>query len=233
MKRIMFIGACDKSDLLLYVSKLLTQAEQKVLLVDATREQYYSYAVPKIDAEYKITEFEGFDVAHGLFNYDLLEDYFHTNQEKLHSYDAVIIDTDRAEDIGHWSEIEHHLLVSTYDKPTIEKNVHLVRSLFATRDSSELRMLKVIVQEVACAITEEYIESTLTEFPIQWTEPSYPVYFDETDYAVKIDNQFNYRLNIKPLSKDYKVTIMELAQLISGLPDGVVKKALKLAEKRK
>jgi len=80
MKRILFIGACDKSDLLPYVSKLLTKAEQKVLLVDATREQYYSYAVPKIDAEYKITEFEGFDVAHGLYNYDLLEDYFHTHQ---------------------------------------------------------------------------------------------------------------------------------------------------------
>ena len=39
MKKIGFIGAYDKTDLIVYVAKILTTLDQKVLVIDATVNQ--------------------------------------------------------------------------------------------------------------------------------------------------------------------------------------------------
>ncbi|KEO82783.1 hypothetical protein [Tumebacillus flagellatus] len=234
MKKMLFAGACDKSDLLLYIGRVLALADQKVLLVDATREQVYQDSVPKIDAEYRVTEFEGFDVANGFASYEDLQSYMDGEQEKLDAYDCLLIDTDRPDAVASWGDIAHHALVTTYEKRTIRSNQDLIEAFFSARDDdSEVLFQKVILREVESQINEEYVESTISEYPIRWSDPSYPVFFDDVDYAVKIENQFNERLVMKRLSKSYKQSIQELALLISGLPDSDIKKAFKLAERSK
>ncbi|MBL0385846.1 hypothetical protein JJB07_04210 [Tumebacillus sp. ITR2] len=234
MKKMLFAGACDKSDLLLYIGKVLALADQKVLIVDATREHLYQYSVPNIDREYHVTEFEGFDVANGFTSYESLQTYMDAEQEKLDAYDCLLIDTDRPDAVATWGEIEHYALVTTYEKRTVRANQDLIEGIFsARRDESEVLFQKVILREVDCQINEEYVESTISEYPIQWSDPSYPVFFDDVDFAVKIENQFNERLAMKRLSKPFKQGIQDLALLISGLPDSDIKKALKQAERSK
>jgi hypothetical protein len=234
MKRMLFAGACDKSDLLLYVSKLLTKLDLKVLLVDATNEQQYNYSIAKVDNEYKITEFEEFDVASGFSSWEELETYFQSQQEKLAFYSYLIVDTDNPDSIAKWGEIEHHMLVTNLEKRCLHQNVELIKSLFETKDKTTLvRFFKVILQAVDCGIDEEYIEAMYSEFPIQWTEPSYAVYLDDVDYATKIENQYNSHLQIKTLSKPFKEVIMDLVELISGLKEQEIKAAWKQAERRK
>ena len=67
MKKIGFIGAYDKTDLILYVSKVLEQADKKVLIVDTTVNQKSKYLVPVINpTKSYITDFEGMDIAVGV-----------------------------------------------------------------------------------------------------------------------------------------------------------------------
>lgn len=64
MKTIGFIGGYDKLDFLLYVARILTLADKRVILIDATTTQKTKYVVPTISpTQSYITEFEGFDVA--------------------------------------------------------------------------------------------------------------------------------------------------------------------------
>ena len=49
MKNIGFIGAFDKLDLLLYISKILNMLGKKVVIIDTTLEQKYKYIVPVIN----------------------------------------------------------------------------------------------------------------------------------------------------------------------------------------
>lgn len=64
MKTVGFIGGYDKLDFLLYVAKILTLAQKRVILIDTTIMQKSKYVVPTISpTQSYVTEFEGFDVA--------------------------------------------------------------------------------------------------------------------------------------------------------------------------
>ena len=66
MKKIGFIGAYDKTDLILYVAKILTDTNKKVLVIDTTITQKSRYVVPSIaPSKCYVTEYEKFDVAIG------------------------------------------------------------------------------------------------------------------------------------------------------------------------
>jgi len=64
MKKIGFIGAYEKTNLLLYIAKMLVLMRKKVLVIDTTRSQRARYIVPCMTPSvYYITEFEAVDVA--------------------------------------------------------------------------------------------------------------------------------------------------------------------------
>ena len=49
MKRVGFIGAYNKTDMIIYIAKMLSIADKKVLIIDATTEQKAKYIVPTIN----------------------------------------------------------------------------------------------------------------------------------------------------------------------------------------
>lgn len=66
MKKIGFIGAYDKTDLIIYISKLLVENGLKVLVIDGTTLQKTRYTVPCITpSKYYITTHEDIDIAIG------------------------------------------------------------------------------------------------------------------------------------------------------------------------
>ena len=92
MKKVGFIGAYDKTDLILYVAKTLAELNKSVLFIDATILQKARYIVPCIaPSKYYVTEYEKIDVAVGFNNIDELKKYL--GLEEL-QYDAVLIDID-------------------------------------------------------------------------------------------------------------------------------------------
>ena len=48
MKKVCFIGGYKKTDMILYIAKMLTLANKSVLVIDATTEQRAKYVVPSI-----------------------------------------------------------------------------------------------------------------------------------------------------------------------------------------
>lgn len=84
MKKIGFIGAYDKTDLMLYVAKVLVEAEKKVLVVDATVLQKARYIVPCIaPSKCYITEYEKIDVAVGFNNLEEIKKYLSVEELRL------------------------------------------------------------------------------------------------------------------------------------------------------
>ena len=69
MKKIGFIGAYDKTDLIIYIAKILTTLKKKVLVIDATTKQKARYVVPVINpTKMYVTEYEEIDIAVGFPN---------------------------------------------------------------------------------------------------------------------------------------------------------------------
>ena len=95
MKKIGFIGAYDKTDLIIYIAKILTVLNQKVLVIDATINQKARYVVPVINptTEY-VTEYEDIDIAVGFQNVEGIKRYIGLSEEQELEYDIILIDTD-------------------------------------------------------------------------------------------------------------------------------------------
>ena len=69
MKKVCFIGGYKKTDMILYIAKMLTLANKRVLVIDATTEQRAKYVVPSIKPTFSyITNYENIDVAIGFLN---------------------------------------------------------------------------------------------------------------------------------------------------------------------
>lgn len=84
MKKIGFIGAYDKIDLMLYVAKAITEMNKTVLVVDATTLQKARYVVPCMaPSKCYITEYENIDVAVGFNNLEEIKRYLGVDELRL------------------------------------------------------------------------------------------------------------------------------------------------------
>ena len=84
MKEVGFIGAFDKTDLIIYIAKILTVLGQKVLIADTTITQKAKYVVPALNPTLSyITEFEEIDIAVGFKNIEGIADYTNRSIETL------------------------------------------------------------------------------------------------------------------------------------------------------
>ena len=106
METIGFIGSYDKTDLIIYIAKVLTIAGKKVLVIDDTIEQKAKYVVPVINpTKAYITEFEKIDVSVGFSNFEEIEKYLGLSEGKELEYDICLIDIDSTEE----TTLLHHL----------------------------------------------------------------------------------------------------------------------------
>ena len=76
MKKIGFIGATDKTDMIVYVAKIVKEIGKKVLVIDSTILGKARYIVPTISpSRLYITSFEEIDVAVGFKSVEEIKDY--------------------------------------------------------------------------------------------------------------------------------------------------------------
>ncbi len=84
MKKIGFIGAYDKTDLILYIAKAVVEMNKKVLVIDTTILQKARYIVPCIaPSKCYITEYEKIDVAVGFNNLDDIKKYLSVEELRI------------------------------------------------------------------------------------------------------------------------------------------------------
>ena len=79
MDKIGFVGAYDKTDVILYIAKIISLIGKKVLVIDSTINQKAKYVVPVINpTKSYITNFEGMDIAVGFNNLQQIQEYLGT-----------------------------------------------------------------------------------------------------------------------------------------------------------
>ncbi|MCM3130506.1 hypothetical protein PUW24_00025 (plasmid) [Paenibacillus urinalis] len=207
MKHILFVGNYDKTDLLFYIAKLVSQVK-RVLIADCTLTSRYMHAYPKVEMNTTLQEYDHFDVAEGLKSYSDLEVHL-----KKGEYDIVLIDAENEEALRNWPLADMYYLVSSFENPVMQSNAKLLQSYFQEKMISELYPFTKVLFEVNGTHNESYLNDLLERHPIHW-EDTLTYYPDERDLTRKTNNQFSSTVKLKGISGPYKDVIRSIVSRI-------------------
>ena len=121
MKKIGFIGAFEKTDLIVYIAKILTEVGKRVLVVDTTILQKARYIIPCIaPTKSYVTEYENIDVAVGFDDLESLKKYMGDIEN---DYDIMLVDVDTYEKFDSFEMIDSEKLyfVTAFDSFSLKK----------------------------------------------------------------------------------------------------------------
>ena len=229
MKKYVFMGAYDKTDMLIYIAKLLTLLNKKVLIVDTTVLKKSRYIVPTMVQEKKyITNYEGIDFAIGFENFETLVQYQEQTTGQIINYDIVLFDIDRAIAYKQFriTAEDRHYLVTSFDVYNIKRAVQVLAHIEKEAVVTKIYYTKNMLQE-----EDNYLTYLSSKLNIKWDQKNFVYFPFETDdlNAIYI-NQRTGRIQMKGLSKTYIDSILYLVEQISGESNGNVRKAFKRIE---
>lgn len=226
MNTIGFIGGYDKTEFLLQIAKILTIANKKVLLIDATEMQKTRYIVPKIGlTRTYITEFEEFDVAVGFDSLKKLESY----ADNL-NYDIAILDIDSPEVASNFN-IENNYrncFVTGFDLYSLKRGMEVLQGI-----ETPVKLSKVLFSRNFSKAENEYINFLTLGAKVEWEEETFNFPIDIGNYSVMLENETTARIRIKKLSSGYKTSLMYFVSNIFNeyITQVEVKKILKSMER--
>lgn len=228
MKKIGFIGAYDKIDLLLNVAKILTEMKNRVLIIDTTTNQKAKYIVPAINPTVSyITSFEEIDVAIGFETLKQVKNYLGTNEEV--PYDIILIDVDAAEKMEEFeldnSDINY--FVTSFDVYTLKKGLQILKELKITT-----KLTKVLYSREMLKEEDDYLNFLATGYKIIWNDEI--VYFptENGDLSVIHENQRVQKIKLKKLSVQCKDSLgFIVQQILEQKTDSYVRKTIKELER--
>lgn len=230
MKKIGFIGAYDKTDLIIYIAKILTTLKKKVLVIDATTKQKARYVVPVINpTKMYVTEYEEIDIAVGFSNIEDIKKYLGYSEEQDLDYDIVLIDTDSIEgfSIFKLEESFKNYFVTSFDAYSLKKGLEILSGL-----KSVISLTKVLFTEEMLKEEDDYLNFLSLGYKIIWNE--YRIYFpiENGDLSVIYENQRVAKIKFKKLSIQYKDGLAYMSEEILGdVSEMTIRRAIKLIEK--
>lgn len=230
MKKIGFIGAYDKTDLIIYIAKILTTLKKKVLVIDATTKQKARYVVPVINpTKMYVTEYEEIDIAVGFSNVEDIKRYLGYSEEQELDYDIVLIDTDSVEgfNIFKLEESFKNYFVTSFDAYSLKKGLEILSEL-----KTVVSLTKVLFAEEMLKEEDDYLNFLSLGYKIIWNE--YRIYFpiENGDLSVIYENQRVAKIKFKKLSIQYKDGLAYMSEEILGdVSEMTIRRAIKLIEK--
>ena len=230
MKRIGFIGAYDKTDLILNIAKILTIMQQRVLMVDSTIMQKAKYIVPAINPTLTyITDFEDIDVAVGFNNMEDIKGYLGIEEGRELPYDIVLVDADTPEKIQGFNllQADKNYFVTAFDMYSLKKGIEILSTI-----PQPLSLTKILYSKEMIKEEDDYLNSLSMGYKIIWNE--YRIYFpiENGDWAVLAENQRVSKIKFKKLSAQYKDSLVFIVEeILKDVSEGQIRKAVKTIEK--
>ena len=230
MKKIGFIGAYDKTDLILYVAKVLTVLKKKVLIIDSTINQKARYIVPAINPTIKyVTDFEDIDIAVGFLDIEDIKNYLGIADEQELEYDIVLIDTDNLEGFRNFELERAHknYFVTSFDNYSLKKGLEILSGL-----QDVVSLTKVLFSRDMLKEEDDYLNFLSMGYKVVWNE--YRIYFpiENGDLSVIYENQRVAKIRFKKLSIQYKDGLAYLAEeILENVSESNVRKTIKFIEK--
>lgn len=228
MKKIGFIGAYDKTDMLLNIAKILTTMKNKVLIIDSTINQKAKYVVPAINPTVSyITSFEDIDIAIGFKNVEEIKKYVGTTGDL--TYDILLIDSDTEERIEEFelNTADKNYFVTSFDMYSLKKGIELLRNL-----KNQLNLTKILYAKEMLKEDDDYLNFLSLGCKIIWDEERIYFPIENGDLSVIAENQRVQKIKFKKLSMQYKDSIGFIAQqILNQKSDSHVRKAIKIIER--
>lgn len=231
MKKIAFIGAYDKTDLVLYVAKIFQVMGKRMLFVDASILQKAKYIVPVINpTKTYVTEYEDMDVAVGFESFEDIADYL--GIEKLDDqYDIAFVDTDTYEGYEKFKleEAEKNYFITSFDVYSLKKGLEVFAGIEKT-----IKLTKVLFSRDMKREEDEYLEFLAMNYNIEWKKEKIEFPFDRGDQSILFENQRTSRIKYRNLTSQYKDSLIYLASDLlesEGVSSNDVKKAVRKIEK--
>ena len=214
MRKIGFVGAYDKTDLILSVARVLEQAEKKVLVVDNTIEQKCKYVVPVINPTVSyITEFDGIDVAVGFNSITQIRQYLGLENDEEFEYDIMIIDTDNYEGMEQFNlqSSEKLYYVTSFDIYSLKKGIQIIKQV-----DVPLHMTRIFYSKEMLKEEEEYFDYLALGVKVIWNEEKIYFLLENGDQSAIIENQRLEKIKFRNLSNEYKENIAFLVNDIDN-----------------
>lgn len=212
MKKIGFIGAYDKTDLILYTAKVIAELNKKVLVIDATVLQKARYIVPCIaPSKCYITEYEKIDVAVGFNSFDEIKKYL--GVEEL-QYDIVLIDVDENNVFHNFEMVtaRKNYFVTAFDSYSLKKGLEVIGKM-----KDKILMKKILFSQEMLKEEDDYLNFLSFYYSIRWEDQKIFFPYESGDNSAIIENQRTARIRFRNLSDSYKEGLLSITRDI--LPD--------------
>ena len=230
MKKIGFIGAYDKIDLIIYLAKILTTLNKKVLVIDSTTNQKARYVIPVINpTKMYVTEYEDIDIAVGFSDIEGIKKYLGVSENQELEYDIVLIDTDNINGFNnfHLEEALKNYFVTSFDAYSLKKGLEILTEL-----KSAVSLTKILFSKDMLREEDDYLNFLSLGYKIIWNE--YKIYFpiENGDLSVIYENQRVAKIKFKKLSIQYKDQLAYMAEEILGdISEATIRRAIKIIER--
>ena len=229
MKKIGFIGAADKTDLIVYIAKVLNDIGKRVIVVDTTITQKTKYVVQSINpTKTYITDFDNVDYAVGFRNKEDIARYLGLKEnEKIDNlnYDYMLIDIDDEKSIEDF-EIEEtgkNYFVTRFDIYSLRRGLEILNNIPLNMSLSKILMNYNIKKE-----DEEYLNYLSLDTRVVWNDFSiYIPIMDDNEKQIE-DNQRIYKAKLKRLMPEYQEGVIYIVQdIIGDMSANKIKKLVK------
>ena len=222
MKKIGFIGAYDKTDVILSVAKVLTMAQKKVLVLDNTITQKCKYVVPVINpTKTYVTTYEDIDVGVGFENFEILKQYMGLEENENFEYDYIIIDTDNFDGVAKFGlqAADKLYYVTSFDMYSLKKGVEIISQLGVPTKMTRIFYSKDMLKE-----EEEYFDFLVLGSKAIWNEEKTYFLLENGDMPAIMENQRIPKIKLSNLSNEYRTNI---AFLVDDIDEEIGNKEIK------
>ena len=230
MRKIGFIGSYDKTDLIIYIAKILVATGKKVIVIDSTINQKAKYVVPVIKPTTSyVTEFEEIDVAVGFKNYNEIKEYLGMPIHAELGYDIALIDIDNYESMEDYQimQAEKNYFVTSFDAFSLKKGLEILSGL-----TDIIKLTKILYSKDATKEEDDYLNYLSLGYKIEWADERVYFPFEVGDQSVIAENQRVSKIKFKKLSLQYKEALMYIAEELLGRENySEIKRIFKLLEK--
>lgn len=212
MKKIGFIGAYDKIDVILCIAKVLTMARKKVLIIDNTITQKCKYIVPVINpTKSYVTTYEDIDVAVGFESIPKLKQYLGLEDNEQLEYDYMIVDTDSFEGVSNFSlqGADRLYFVTSFDAYSLKKGIEILSQF-----GIPTHITRIFYSEEMLREEEEYFDFLALGIKAIWNEEKLYFLLENGDLPAIMENQRISKIKISNLSNEYKDNIAFLVNQI-------------------
>ncbi len=225
MKKIGFIGAYDKTDLILYVAKVLTEMKNKVLVIDTTITQKARYIVPCIaPSKCYVTEYENFEVAVGFGDLEGIKKYLSVDELP---YDIILIDIDDNTYFKKFNMMvaNKNYFVTGFDSYSLKKGLEIIGKM-----EDKLLMTKILFSQEMLEEEDDYLNFLSFYYAVRWDNKKIYFPYEIGDNSAIIENQRIARIRFKNLSDTYKEGLYSISEDI--LPESKKNDIRKIIFKR-